>query len=238
MSRSSSMDRAKLPLILLAYEPGEMKEQLLNLLKGMDVDVVAADDGISARLLLKEEKPDLMVVDAAISGVASFELCDFVKKEQLPTRVILIASVFRKTRYKRRPSSLYGADDYVEQHHIHDKLPDKIDALIKGVGLWDSARFVDQELVRRFGDKRLELSEVDGEKARKTAQRLAWIIVSDIALYSPELLSSGEEGITGRALADIEEGRRMFAELVPVEIGSQKDFIGEALNRLRQGRKI
>ena len=44
--------------------------------------------------------------------------------------VILIASVFNKTAYKRTPHSLYGADDYVEQHHIPDMLPVKLARLI------------------------------------------------------------------------------------------------------------
>ena len=45
------------------------------------------------------------------------------------TRVVLVASIYNRTGYKRRPTSLYGADDYVEQHHIPDALVGKLERL-------------------------------------------------------------------------------------------------------------
>ncbi len=44
--------------------------------------------------------------------------------------MVLVASVYNRTGYKRRPTSLYGADDYVEQHHIPDALVGKLERLI------------------------------------------------------------------------------------------------------------
>jgi CheY-like chemotaxis protein len=122
------------PLVLVAYEPGDVQQQIVKLVDSLGYHPIAADDGVKAAEILKNAKPQLMVVDAGIEGRASFELCDFIQRKSLPTRVILVASVYRKTRYKRRPASLYGADDYVEQHHIHDMLPAKLSAALGGRG--------------------------------------------------------------------------------------------------------
>lgn len=222
--------------VLVAYEPGEVRNELLKLVKGLGYATFESADGNEALRSLTERAPQLMVVDAGIGGRASFELCDFIKREKLHTKVILVASVYRKTRYKRRPTSLYGADDYVEQHHLHDLLPRKMAALLGGSGRWDAGRFVDRELVRRFGDKRLELASAEGEQGLEAARRLAWIIVSDVALYNPDLLRVPEEQYTATTRIDLAEGRRLFAELVPDGLGEREDFVADALKRLRAGR--
>jgi CheY-like chemotaxis protein len=222
--------------VLVAYEPGEVQTELLKLVKGLGYATFESADGNEAFRSLAEHAPQLMVVDAGIGGRASFELCDFIKREELDTKVILVASVYRKTRYKRRPTSLYGADDYVEQHHIHDLLPRKMAALLGGSGRWDAERFVDKELVRRFGDKRLELASAEGPHALEAARRLAWIIVSDVALYNPELLRVPEDRYSATTRIDLAEGRRLFAEMVPSELGDTEDFVADALNRLRAGQ--
>jgi response regulator RpfG family c-di-GMP phosphodiesterase len=64
-----------------------------------------------------------------------FELCDIIKKSPLlkGIGVILIASIYDKTRYKRAPQSLYGADDYIERHHIEDELLIKVQRLLNSL---------------------------------------------------------------------------------------------------------
>jgi len=46
------------------------------------------------------------------------------------TKVVLVSAIYDKTRYKRAPSSLYGADDYIERHHIHDGLIPKLKKML------------------------------------------------------------------------------------------------------------
>jgi hypothetical protein len=45
-----------------------------------------------------------------------------------------LASIHDKTRYKREPESLYGADDYIERHHIQDELLSKIQKVLTANG--------------------------------------------------------------------------------------------------------
>lgn len=222
--------------VLVAYASGQVQTELLKLIAGLGFRALVSEDGDDALRLLEEHVPALMVVDVGIEGRASFELCDHIRAHNLPTRVILVASVYRKTRYKRRPASLYGADDYVEQHHIHDLLPRKMAALLGGRGRWDAERFVDRERVGRFGDCRMEIPPADRGAALAAARRLAWVIVSDIALYNPELMNLPQERFGRATAADLEEGRRLFMQRVPEELREAEDFMANALRRLRSGR--
>jgi hypothetical protein len=69
------------------------------------------------------------------------------------------------------------------------------------------------------------------------AERLAKLIVSDIALYNGDAVAAarsggGAEGLTARLRADLEEGRLLFDLRVPAAVRAGRDFIAEALAEL------
>ena len=103
-----------------------------DFLSGRNFDVIIAKDGVEALQFLEIKIPDVALVDVALPGMYGFELCDFIKdSEKLKDiKVILLASIYDKTRYKRMPNSIYGADDYIEMHHIPDQLVPKINNLL------------------------------------------------------------------------------------------------------------
>ena len=83
-----------------------------------------------AALAALERRPAALVLDVALPAVHAYEIVEEVKRRAPDTRVVLVASIYNRTGYKRRPTSLYGADDYVEQHHIPDALLVKLERLI------------------------------------------------------------------------------------------------------------
>ncbi len=93
---------------------------------GIDAD--SAYDGEEALQKIRGIRPDIAIVDVALPKVFGFEVCETVKNDPSlkETKIILLAAIYDKTRYKRNPDSLYGADDYIEKHHIHDRLLNKI----------------------------------------------------------------------------------------------------------------
>jgi len=134
--------------------------------------------------------------------------------------VILIASIYDKTRYKRAPLSLYGADDYIEKHHIPDSLAGMIYRLLSGQkrleatteaspAVEEEAQGVAQELTQSEINAqeitRLELRQDEESKtslpspptapelpeAHVKAKRLARIIISDIVLYNQAMVEEG-----------------------------------------------
>jgi CheY-like chemotaxis protein len=218
------------PAVLVAHDSDTIREAVRRLLAEAGYRVTAVADGHGALKAL-EARPQGMVLDVAIGGVFAFEVLERVRAASLPTKTVLVASVYNRTGYKRRPTSLYGADDYVEQHHIPDSLVPKMARL---VGPGESAppppldERLEQERIQVAGEGRMRMRFRTRDEAVERAVRLARLIVADIALYNGDALASRDEQ-DARLRLDVEEGRLLFDLRVPESIRRERDFIGEAL---------
>ncbi len=119
--------------ILVAHNGEVIRKTMEAILKEGGYEVVTASDGIEAMANIEKERPFLVLLDVALPKIYSFELCNRIKSmhETKGILVILIASTYDARRYRREPVSLYGADDYIETHHIEDILLNKIRKLIE-----------------------------------------------------------------------------------------------------------
>jgi len=94
--------------------------------------VDTAADGVEALKKATDNLPQALVLDVGLPGIYGFELCERLKDDPKTKgiKIILLSSVYDMRRYKRTPANLYGADDYIEKHHIPDFLPSKLQKLI------------------------------------------------------------------------------------------------------------
>ncbi len=250
--------RAEGRKILIAHASGSMREMMGELLREEKFFPLFAKNGVEAVSIMEDTHPDVVIVDVALPDIFGFEFPELIKQDKRlqSIKVILVASIYDKTRYKRIPQSLYGADDFIEKHHIRDSLVAKINRLISGqeevretagaaepvaVGLGvdevsspevrtsDAAKLNEEELVHTPADMQ------DIEKAK----RLARIIVSDIALYNQDLLEQGiRQDTVGEVLEkDLEEGRRLYNKRISERIRQQGDFLDESLRELIEKKK-
>ena len=234
-------DRSASPRVLVANESKAFCQTVSDLLEENGINVDSAHDGEVALEKIRAEKPDIAIIDVALPKVFGFKVCETVKNDPLleDIKIILLAAIYDKTRYKRNPGSLYGADDYIEKHHIHDRLLDKIWEMVpsKGAGAGAAAHHpsvVPPETEKDISNSAEEdFKEVEGEDHLKAA-RLARIIISDIALYNEALVI---EGIKNNNLSDIlkdelAEGRKLFMQRVSEDIWNKKDYLQESLDEL------
>jgi len=231
--------------VVVAHSETAIRESAVAVARVAGYEVVGVADGESARILLHSlPSPAVLVVDVALPDVLGYELCDEVQQQQLATKVILVASVYSKTAYKRRPSSLYGASDYIEQHHIVDQLADKLRHLLAAPerGPLEVARRRRLSAtgehkalkIREASEARMAFRYRNRGEAIERAKGLARLLVADLVLYCGEAIqtwrAAGAAGELPEALAaDVEEGRRLYELRVPPEIASERDFFGEAL---------
>jgi CheY-like chemotaxis protein len=230
--------------ILVAHESETIREVIRRLLDGAGWQVSAVGDGRAALRAL-DQAPAALVLDVAIGEIHAYEVVEDVRRRNLPIRVVLIASIYNRTGYKRRPTSLYGADDYVEQHHIPDALVPKLTRLIgapprpaRVPAPPPHADTPEGRTIRAAGEARESPRGVSVERA----ERLARLIVADIALYNGDALDHAERTgdlaeLEARLRMDLEEGRLLFDLRVPEEVRRERDFIGEALTQLREQRR-
>jgi CheY-like chemotaxis protein len=173
--------------------------------------------GEGARERLREGGIDAFVVDVALPDLPGFLLID--EARELGVRaIILAAAVYRKTSYKRRPNRLYGADDYVEIHHLGDHLPQR---LRHHLGLpgeeadgGEAKRLHD--MLESYGDERLGAGD---------GARLAELLVSDMLLYNADAIALGEaEMVRERLSSQVDDLASLYAQVhqqyVGVEVGA------------------
>ena len=199
--------------ILVAHERlviGRAIRQVL-VAQGLEAEVVADGDAIARALQLAVW--DGLVVDVGLPGPPVHQLVALAKTG-VPTpvtAVVLIASVFRRSSYKRRPQQLYGADDYVEVHMLGAELPSK---LWRRLGPDDPGPngMVEAEALLTH------LQELAGDPANSApdqapgAGRLAELLVADAVLYSGDKLAEADTpAATHAALAgELDAVRELF----------------------------
>jgi CheY-like chemotaxis protein len=223
------------PTILLAHERPGIARAVRHVLEldGFAVEVVR--DGEAALRVLEQRAWDALVVDVALPEIPGYELADMAKRlaGDDPARgapvVVLVSSVYRRTSYKRRPKRLYGADDYVEIHHLGDMLPPKLRALTGLPARPAPSEIQDEtaEALRSEGDRRMGESDPPG---------LASLIVADMVLYNGDrILASADMAAAEAAIAeDLEIARDLFGQALRREGGPPVagDPIGEAFRQL------
>ncbi|HEX9022533.1 MAG TPA: response regulator [Geobacteraceae bacterium] len=250
--------------VVVANESPAFCKAVAGVLATEPFDVFSYHDGREAFDAVLKLKPDCVLLDVALPSMYGFEVCDAIRKEPsvAGTKVILIASIYDKTRYKRAPLSLYGADDYIEKHHIPDSLAVMIYRLLSGQkpaeAPPDSRREPEEEAqakpeelsrseaaAQEITRQELKKDEESGtypaaaateelSEAHEKARRLARLIVSDIVLYSQEKVERGvKEGIFFELLADdVKEGRALYESRVPEEIRNCSSYLEEGFAEL------
>jgi predicted Zn finger-like uncharacterized protein len=220
--------------VVVANESADFCSTVAQVLAGESFDVHCFQDGRNALDAVTRIRPDVVLLDVALPTMFGFEVCDAIRKDPVvsSSKVILLASIYDKAKYKRSPVSLYGADDYIEKHHIPDSLAAMIYRLVgEQKCLERSAIPVNiaeeeacsapedisgEELhgqeearrdLRRYEESETSspgpLTETQLTETRNKAKRLARIIVSDIALYNQERVEEGvKNGSFFELLAD------------------------------------
>jgi CheY-like chemotaxis protein len=123
---------SSLPLVLIAHDSEVVRSMVSDVLSTNGFRVDTAADGVEALKKATEKMPQGLVLDVGLPGIYGFELCERLKgsPETKGIKIVLLSSVYDMRRYKRTPANLYGADDYIEKHHIPDYLPSKLRKLI------------------------------------------------------------------------------------------------------------
>lgn len=196
--------------VLVAVEGSATREMIREVLEGVGFDAIETSTGREALFLLKKSRPAIAILDVGLPQIFGFEVCEIIKKSPVlkGTGVILVASIYDKARYKREPDSLYGADDYIERHHIRDDLFFKIKRLlgikkrgdIRGaeektgiikepVGSLESTNISTEEKVGESGGRTIEAAqEVSSTKPLRSKERQRLEIMSQGAvLEEPEI---------------------------------------------------
>ncbi|SIS91271.1 phosphate regulon transcriptional regulator PhoB [Paracoccus saliphilus] len=101
------------PCVLVVEDENAQREVLQYNLEAEGFEVVVADNGEDALLLVQEEQPDLLVLDWMLPKVSGIEVCRQVKADPATRGIPIIMLSARSEETDRVRGLETGADDYV-----------------------------------------------------------------------------------------------------------------------------
>ncbi|TAL23757.1 MAG: response regulator [Nitrospirae bacterium] len=253
--------------VIVAHENQTIVERISKALTEKGFTVIAARDGIETMIKSVKELPFLAILDVALPKIYGFEVCKRLKEraETKEIKVILISSIYDKTRYRREPNSLHGADDYIEEHQIEELLIDKIDVL-RGIKPKEEIAEKPKEPAFEKPQPKVEMPappkveaipkaavppqatapappkqeiKVGADEAVEKARRLARTIISDIYLYSSSKMEDAvkNNSVYSEFASEIKEGLKLYDGRISQETRNKGDFFREAIDNFIENKK-
>jgi len=127
--------------ILVVDDDPDMREALQIILESGGYTVVMAEDGEKCLSKLKEEQPDLLILDLLMPRMDGFEVCKalkdprYAKYARMP--IIILSSVqegVSQRRYELETGVRLDVDDYVEKPIESSILLERVGKIIKRIG--------------------------------------------------------------------------------------------------------
>jgi CheY-like chemotaxis protein len=120
-------------LVLVADGVPEAREEAAAAVKKQGATALQAANGKAALDLIREARPELVILDAMLPMMPGFEVCRAVKGDPLlrPTRVILTSAIHRGT-VAADAKIAFGADAFLEKPYRPDELHRTLKLLLLG----------------------------------------------------------------------------------------------------------
>jgi len=236
------------PQVLIAHSDPALCDTVGSILDSHNFPWISCHDGETALELMDRHPPQVVIVDVALPGLFAFEVVEKVRNRPglAGVKIMLLSSVYNRMAYKRRPTTLYGADDYIEKHHIPLDLIAKIHKLLERrlpvmTGEGSASEEVPPSLaidelkarLQRAEEAESLLAPLEVAELAK-AQRLARIIASDISLYDEAKVTEGIRSGTFFELfaEEIAEGRQHFLARIPESLPRRGAILDDAFQEL------
>ncbi len=235
--------------ILLVVNEEELAALIRRILETNGYRVLAVSTGEATLQAIRENTVDLLLINVFLPDMMGFELLDRIRQEDgrndIPS--ILLSSVHHATRYKRAPTSLYGANDYLERHHLPDLLVSKIRRLLEERG--EEQEPVNPSHMPALSDEqvlqRRELEKIEnrppetGNTLEEEMLRMCRVIAGDIALYNEDLIRSTEPDQLLNVLGeDLREGEALLEKKFQGTSGVAESVLREEIELLLRSRGI
>ncbi len=99
--------------ILVVEDHAGTLDLLTRLLQKEGFDVIRAANGEDALLTLKNELPDLVLLDIVLTGMDGFDVCRTIKGDPVYRNIPVIMCTAKDTLPDRLKGAEFGADDYI-----------------------------------------------------------------------------------------------------------------------------
>lgn len=200
------------PFAVIADEQREFRDFLQREMTALGFEVEVFDHGIPALERIRSRSAELAILNVYLRDRLGIELVEEIRNDSSlsDTKVVLIGALFRANRFRANPTSLYGADEYIDEvvpsHELRRILTSLFPDLDGSAG-----------------------PDPDTEEAR----RLARLVLSDILIYHADKVEEGIRQGTFFELLDREigDGRMYYESKVPDRVRRGGDHFNQVLEQ-------
>jgi DNA-binding response OmpR family regulator len=146
--------------ILVVEDDRAILRGLIDNLEFESYEVLAAEDGERGYALLKEKKPDLVILDIMLPKMSGYEICRKIRGEGITTPILMLTA--RGEERDRVTGLDLGADDYVTKPFSVPELLARVRALIRRV---QQSKTGDLPAELRFDDVSIDFKCFEARKA-------------------------------------------------------------------------
>lgn len=117
--------------ILLIEDDKFLRELMSKKLVNMEYDVVSAVDGESGLAMIKETKPDAILLDLILPGINGFEVLERAKKDpEIASIPVIILSNLGQKEDIERGLGLGAVDFMVKAHFTPQEIVNKLKSIL------------------------------------------------------------------------------------------------------------
>ena len=117
--------------ILIVEDEKDIRDLIIYALQAKGYETISADDGEKALKMLKENKPDLVILDWMLPSVSGLEICRNIRRDKNIKNIPIIMLTAKITEDDKILGLDSGADDYVTKPFSTAELTSRVKAILR-----------------------------------------------------------------------------------------------------------
>jgi DNA-binding response OmpR family regulator len=131
---ASGRPRPERPKVLVVDDEDDIRKLLVRVLQTKGYEVIEAKRGLEALQLVRDNTPDVILLDAMLPEVHGFEICRRIKgsKRYGHIPIIMVSAIYRGWRVAEDLKSSFGVDAFLEKPFKMADVLTHVDAVLDG----------------------------------------------------------------------------------------------------------